>query len=128
MRPDESSWRKAASIGFGLFMGFIPIWGFQLLIGIPLAVLLRLNRILFIAAANISIPPMIPLVIYASYRAGEPFMDAHAMHLGSLKGLSLAAIRWNAAQYAIGACVLATTTGVVGTMVAFLLLRAFRKQ
>lgn len=44
-------------------MGIVPIWGFQLLVGIPLAVLMRMNKVLFIAAANISIPPMIPLII-----------------------------------------------------------------
>jgi glycosyltransferase involved in cell wall biosynthesis len=56
IKPEETNLKKAFSIGFGLFMGIIPLWGFQLLIGIPLAVLFRMNKVLFIAAANISIP------------------------------------------------------------------------
>src|SRR5690606_4335119 len=34
-RPDETNVRKASSIAFGVFMGIVPIWGFQLLVGIP---------------------------------------------------------------------------------------------
>ena len=45
---------KAASIGFGIFMGIFPIWGFQLIIGIPLAILFKMNKVLFIVFANIN--------------------------------------------------------------------------
>ena len=45
----------------GVFMGIIPIWGYQLITAIALAYLLRLNKLIVIVAANISIPPMIPL-------------------------------------------------------------------
>ncbi|MBP8669179.1 MAG: DUF2062 domain-containing protein, partial [Bacteroidia bacterium] len=47
-RRDESILKKSLSVGFGVFMGIVPIWGFQLLVGIPLAVLFRLNKVLFI--------------------------------------------------------------------------------
>ena len=71
IKPEESNGMKALSIGFGFFMGIVPLWGFQLLIGIPLAVLFRMNKVLFIAAANISIPPMIPFIIYGSFLCGQ---------------------------------------------------------
>ncbi|MCB0793350.1 MAG: DUF2062 domain-containing protein, partial [Flavobacteriales bacterium] len=74
IRPEESSWKKSVSIGFGLFMGILPIWGFQLLVAIPLAFFLKLNRVLVVAAANISIPPMIPFIVFGSYLSGAPFM------------------------------------------------------
>ena len=64
IKKNESSFKKSLSLGFGVFMGIFPIWGFQLLIGIPLAVFFKLNKVLFITAANISIPPMIPFIIY----------------------------------------------------------------
>jgi glycosyltransferase involved in cell wall biosynthesis len=73
VKPEESNLSKAKSIGFGLFMGIVPIWGFQLLVGIPLSVYFRMNKVLFITAANISLPPAIPLIIFASYKFGGLF-------------------------------------------------------
>ncbi|MFZ6009870.1 MAG: DUF2062 domain-containing protein, partial [Bacteroidota bacterium] len=53
--PSEPDWVKAVSVGFGIFMGIVPIWGFQLAVAIPLSFLFRLNKALVIIAANISI-------------------------------------------------------------------------
>ena len=126
IRPNETSWRKALSLGFGLFMGIVPIWGFQLLAGIPLAMLFRLNRVLFIAGAHISLPPMIPFILFASYLAGAPFMEQGALRPTSAMGLTLDGVHEHLRQYLIGACVLALTTGVLGALVAYALLRVTR--
>ncbi len=125
-RPDESSWRKAGSIGFGLFMGIVPIWGFQLLVGIPLSMIMRLNRVLFITAANISIPPLIPLIIFASYMAGAPFMGSEAIELDLADDITLDHVREHLQQYVVGSVVLAIAAGLIGMMVTFFLLRALR--
>ncbi|HEX2617395.1 MAG TPA: DUF2062 domain-containing protein, partial [Flavobacteriales bacterium] len=123
VRPAESAWRKALSIGFGLFMGIVPIWGFQLLVGIPLAVLFRLNRVLFIAAANISIPPMIPLILFVSYLAGAPFMGEAAVHPELGSSLTLDSVHQHLKQYLIGSVVFAVCAGVVGTLITYGVLR-----
>ena len=128
VHPEESSMRKACAIGFGFFMGIVPIWGLQLLIGIPLAYLFRLNRVLFVAAANISIPPMIPVILYASYRMGAPFAGADAYLPASLNDLSLAGIHDHIVQYIVGAVALAVCMGAIGVAVAFPLLRIFRQR
>ena len=44
----------------GIFMGIVPIWGYQMLATLFLAHVLKLNKVIAIVAANISIPPMIP--------------------------------------------------------------------
>jgi glycosyltransferase involved in cell wall biosynthesis len=67
--PHETIFTRAASIGFGVFMGIVPIWGFQLLIGIPAAIAMKLNKTLFIVAANISIFP--PVIWAASLATGK---------------------------------------------------------
>lgn len=118
-RSDESNFKKAASVGFGVFMGIVPIWGFQLLIGIPLAVLFRMNKVLFIAAANISIPPMIPLIIFASYYTGG-FFVAEKMRFQSLSDISLESIHANFIQYATGACILAVITGAIAAVITYM--------
>lgn len=128
VRPEESSLRKACAIGFGLFMGIVPIWGLQLLVGIPLAYLFRLNRVLFVAAANISIPPMIPLILYASYRTGALFSPGEVYVPASLDELTLAGIHTHVVQYAVGAIVLAIVAGATGLLLAWPLLRICRKR
>lgn len=74
IKTEESTIRKASSIGFGVFMGIIPIWGFQLAVGIPLALALRLNKALFIIAANVSIFPITPVIWALSLIAGKWIM------------------------------------------------------
>ncbi|MBI1286147.1 MAG: DUF2062 domain-containing protein [Flavobacteriales bacterium] len=128
IKPEETNLRKAASIGFGFFFGIIPIWGFQLLIGIPIAVLLRMNKVLFIAAANISIPPMIPFIIFFSYLMGQPFSDAEPIPFEKLSTLTLENIHDNFIQYVIGAIILSIAVGLAGFLVSWAALSALRKN
>ncbi|MCF6343024.1 MAG: DUF2062 domain-containing protein, partial [Bacteroidales bacterium] len=60
---------------FGVFIGIVPIWGFQMLAAAFLAHFLRLNKVLVLLASNISIPPMIPFIIYFSYKTGGLFVN-----------------------------------------------------
>lgn len=126
--PSQSNLRKSVSVAFGIFMGILPIWGFQLVSAIFLAVLLRLNKGLVIVFANISIPPMIPLIIYASYRFGAFWMPANAHMISLTKTLSLSAIRYNFKQYLAGSISLAITAGLVAGLITYLLLQLFSKK
>ncbi len=126
--PSQSNLRKSVSVAFGIFMGILPIWGFQLVSAIFLAVLLKLNKGLVIVFANISIPPMIPLIIYASYRFGAFWMPADAHPISLTKTLSLSAIRYNFKQYLAGSISLAITAGLVAGLITYLLLRLFSKK
>ncbi len=125
-RPGESDARKAASVGFGLFMGIVPIWGFQLMVGIPAAIALRLNRILFFLAANISIPPMIPVIVYASYKTGEIFFSEPAVKIENWREVTLQTIHLHFVQYAAGAVLLACLAGFTGFLLSYLFLRIRR--
>jgi len=119
LKPGETDLTKANSIGFGVFMGIVPIWGFQLLTGIPLAHFLKLNKTLFILAANISIPPMIPFVIFLSYQMGRPFMGSRAMNLSFSELLSLQDIGRNIEQYIYGSIFLAIAAGFMFWLISF---------
>ncbi|MDX2361715.1 MAG: DUF2062 domain-containing protein [Crocinitomicaceae bacterium] len=127
IKPQESNLRKALSIGFGFFMGIIPLWGFQLLIGIPLAVVFRLNKVLFITAANISIPPMIPFIIYASLLFGQQVVAGEIDH-ATMFSLSMDNLGDNVMQYFAGATLLAISAFIVGFIVSFILLKILRKE
>ncbi len=128
LKPEETNLRKAVSIGFGFFFGVLPIWGFQLLIGIPTAIFLRMNKVLFIAAANISLPPLIPFIIFFSYLLGQPFFDAEPIPFEQLSTLTLENIHDSYIQYVIGAIILAVMLGLLGFMTSWAILSALRKN
>lgn len=127
IKSNESNFMKSISIGFGFFMGIIPLWGFQLLIGIPLSILFRMNKVLFITAANISIPPMIPLIIYSSLVFGQLFFEGN-INNQKIFSFTLESIKENSIQYVVGACLLAISTGLVGFLTSFGLFSIFRKE
>ncbi len=127
IKPKESNFKKALSIGFGFFMGIIPLWGFQLLIGIPLAVLFKMNKVLFIASANISIPPMIPFIIYLSLLTGQIFIHGN-FETNQLLDFSSEVVQKNILQYFIGASVLSIIAFIGGFIISYLLLSLVRKD
>lgn len=127
--PHQSHITKALSIAFGLFMGIVPIWGFQLLVGIPLAIFFRLNKMLFLIAANISIPPMIPLIIYASYIfGGHIYKDGNNLTDLSVNDFTLETIHVNFVQYFIGGVGLAMLAGIVGFLITLPLFKWLRSK
>jgi glycosyltransferase involved in cell wall biosynthesis len=127
VKPGESNLSKAKSVGFGFFMGIVPIWGFQLMVGIPLSILFRMNKVLFLTAAHISIPPAIPFIIYASYQFGGLFYR-NGVQITSLKNVTLESIHVNFVQYFLGGTLLAAVVGAVGFVVSFLLLALLRPK
>lgn len=127
VKPEESNFMKAISLGFGAFMGILPIWGFQLLVGIPLSVLFKMNKVLFVAAANISIPPMIPFILYASMITGQFFVGGEIDH-EAIFSLKLEDVKSNAYQYFIGATILSCIAFAAIFIFSFSLLKIFRKE
>jgi glycosyltransferase involved in cell wall biosynthesis len=71
IKSDESAWVKAFSVVVGIFFGIAPLWGLQLILAIGVAYIFRLNKAIAIITANISIPPMIPFILYGSYEVGK---------------------------------------------------------
>lgn len=112
--------KTALSIGFGVFMGIFPIWGYQLLVGFVLAHWFSLHKGLFFVAANISLPPMIPLILYLSYVTGSYMLGAGSWQVNF--DLSLAAIGDNLLQYLLGAVGFSVLAGMVAALLSYLLL------
>jgi uncharacterized protein (DUF2062 family) len=127
LNPQESDHRKAVSVGFGIFMGIVPLWGFQLAIGIPLAFLFKMNKALFILAANISVPPMIPIILFLSHQTGKLWMGTAATTILFSRQITLATIQSNFLQYACGAVTLAILAGSIVGLSTFFALKLFRK-
>lgn len=127
IKPQESNISKALSIAFGFFIGIMPLFGFQLLIGIPLAIFLRLNKVLVLVFSHISIPPMIPFIIYISYKIGGIFIN-NPTQINDIKTLNLQSIHINFIQYFIGGWLFALTAAVITFIISFSMLSVLRKK
>jgi uncharacterized protein (DUF2062 family) len=109
-------------------MGIFPVWGFQLAIAIAISFLFRLNKMLVIIAANISIPPMIPFIIFLSHRCGAFWLGARAQRISFDDDLTIDSVMNNLVQYVIGAITLATAAGLAGGLITYVTLRTFRRS
>lgn len=109
-------------------MGIVPVWGFQLIIAIALSFAFRLNKVLVILAANVSIPPMIPLILFLSHLTGSIWMGEDAQYLLFSEELTLERFRTSFVQYVLGAVTLAVLAGVVFAGVAYAGLKIFVKR
>ncbi|OJV54726.1 MAG: hypothetical protein BGO31_07080 [Bacteroidetes bacterium 43-16] len=125
-RPEESNPRKASSIAFGIFMGIVPIWGFQLLVGIPAAIALRLNKTLFLIAANISVFPLTPIWWGLSLLCGKWLLGYDDWHLNP-KLMSLEEFKEAGFSFFLGGTVLAIALGIISYLLSILLLNRYRK-
>jgi glycosyltransferase involved in cell wall biosynthesis len=123
----DSITKTTLSIMFGVFMGIVPIWGYQLITAIALAYLLRLNKFIVIVAANISIPPMIPFIIYLSYLTGSWILSAEG-NLTFSSDFSLAWVRDNLLQYIIGSLVLAVIASALFGLLTFTMLKWLHRR
>jgi uncharacterized protein (DUF2062 family) len=108
-------------------MGIFPVWGFQMLIAIAVSFIFRLNKMLVILAANISIPPMIPIIIYVSHLCGALWMGEHGRQITFDQELSVDSVMDNLVQYILGAITLSVVAGIVGGAITYAFLRTFRK-
>lgn len=125
VHPEETNHTKAASVAFGVFMGIVPVWGFQLAIGIPAAILMRLNKALFIVAANISIFPFTPFIWMASLITGK-WILGNREWIVAWKDLTLQRFIQEGFAFFLGGTVLSIASGVAAYVLTYLSLLVFR--
>jgi uncharacterized protein (DUF2062 family) len=112
----------------GLFMGVAPVWGYQMLIAFALAHILKLNKVIVLVASNISIPPMIPFILFASFKTGAFFIEANKLNLRFNSDISFDLIKDNLIQYIVGSLVFGIILALAFGMVTYILLLIFRKK
>lgn len=107
-------------------MGIFPIWGFQLIVAIALAFYWRLNKALVILAANISIPPMMPFILFFSHLSGRIWMGDRAQYISFSPDITLDHLQDSLLQYALGATTLAVAAALVSGLLTFVLVKVLR--
>lgn len=124
LRSDDSPAKKASSVSLGVLIGLSPFWGLQTVIVLFLAVVLRLNKLIAFAFSNVSIPPLIPFIIYASIEIGSFLVGSAAESTFKWReiGTYQPFIQQHLTEYLLGSMVLATTSaGIFGLASYFLL-------
>lgn len=114
-------------------MGIIPLWGFQMLIAVAISIYYKLNKTLVLIAANISIPPVIPLILYLSHATGKIWMGKNSVTLPLHKDLTLEMIYdsftlHSFIQYILGAVTLAVAAGVFFGLLAYGILKVTKAK
>ncbi len=122
----ESTIKIAAAMGLGVLFGIIPIWGYQMIAAAFVAHLLKLNKVITLISSNISVPPMIPFILYGSYYTGGKLLGTNP-HI-SFADISIEKVTTDMLQYVLGASVFAIICGFATIVVSFLVLSIIRPK
>ncbi|MEI8202516.1 MAG: DUF2062 domain-containing protein [Bacteroidota bacterium] len=123
----ESNTTKVLSVMLGIFMGILPVWGFQMIIALALAYAFRLNKVLVIVAANISLPPLVPIILYVSYKTGGLLMNSPS-NLAYDQYFTFEIIQHNVLQYLLGSIVFGVFLALFTGVLSWFLLMFFRRK
>lgn len=116
----------AASMGWGVFCGIIPVWGYQMVFAGVTAHLLKLNKLIAVVFSNVSIAPMIPFILYASMVIGAYILDMR--NIFSLHTVSLDNVGLSLGQYVVGSVVFAIISGVVVFIISYIVMMLCRRR
>lgn len=118
LHSKDSNLKMATAMGWGVFCGVIPIWGYQMVFAGLSAHFMKLNKVVAMVFSNISIPPMIPFLLY-----GSVVLGAWALGLENaftLDNITIESVGESLTQYFVGSVVLATLLGVLVFIVSLL--------
>ncbi|HEX3387308.1 MAG TPA: DUF2062 domain-containing protein [Mucilaginibacter sp.] len=113
--PNQSDELKAFSAALGIFLAVMPIWGFQTVAAISLAVIFKLNKPLVFLFSHVSFPPVFPLVVLLSFKTGGLWLDKPAANIT----FNLAHLGNNLRQYLYGSITLAIAAGIITGLLTF---------
>lgn len=119
--PNESDLTKSVSVAVGIFISIVPLWGFQTIVAVAAAFVLRLNKPLVIAASYFSVPPMTPFILYFSVIFGGVFVSKPIAF--SLSSIGLDVLQAALFQYVVGSIALAVVVASTFGLATSLLLR-----
>jgi uncharacterized protein (DUF2062 family) len=94
VREHASASRLGVAVGLGVLLGCSPFVGVQTLIGLAAGRLFRLNRLAILVGLQISVPPLTPLVLFATAQVGALLLHGHwlPLRLAAFRGEAATAI------------------------------------
>lgn len=127
LSSQDSNIKLALSVALGLFIGVTPIWGWQIIATIGLAHVFKLNKFVAVTVSNISMPPMLPFVIFFSYVIGGWILCENVDQVQFSTDIGIQWIKDNLIQYVIGSLALGVSLSLIFGPVSYILLQKFRK-
>jgi len=119
--------KKAKSISLGVFIGLTPLWGFQTVLVIFLAIFFKLNKTIAFAFSNVSLPPFIPFIVLFGLQTG-------ALVLGEDKSFSIEDFNGNfellksLKTYIVGSFIFATVASVISGLIGYFTLTLLQRR
>lgn len=127
LQNSDSPIKKSLSIALGIFIGIAPFWGFQTILALGVSAALKLNKFIAFAFSNISIPPMIPLIIWTSLKMGIWILnsDTDISYEGLTNNFNvLESIK----EYVVGSFALAFISAIIFGTLGFMILKLMDKR
>jgi uncharacterized protein (DUF2062 family)/SAM-dependent methyltransferase len=109
--------RAGAAVFVGIFVGIVPIYGFQLLVAVGLAVFFKLNKPLTVASTFINNPLLQPLIVVSSVEIGY-FLRGGSFRPFHLSALAGPHVKEELLAWVMGSVVLGVLVGGVGGLIA----------
>lgn len=126
LHHDDSPVKKSLSIALGVFIGIAPFWGFQTVLVLGSAAVLKLNKIIAFTFSNVSIPPFIPFIIFGSLKMGQLVMGGESILFHQVDAnFSVAA---HLMQYVVGSFILASLMATLFGGLAYVGLDFYEKK
>jgi len=122
----DSNMKVSLAVGWGIFCGIIPIWGYQMIFAAISAHILKLNKVIALMFSNISIPPMIPFILYGSIKIGYIIYPSEVKI--SFDNITFERVYTSLLQYILGSLILAVMSGLVISFLSYLFLTIIRKK
>ena len=99
-------------MALGIVIGLSPFWGFHTVVVIFLAIFLNLNKVIAFTFSNISLPPFIPFVLFASSQVGNFVLGQDTSYSLEELGKNYELLK-HLQAYLIGSFVLAIVSALV---------------
>ena len=122
----DSNHRMAASVAWGVMWGVLPVWGWQGVAAVATGHLFRLNKVVTFLSSNVSIPPMIPFIVFGSYALGCMLMGEELIL--SLEDITFESVGGSLLQYVAGSVVLAAILAGVTYVACRMLFWMFQRK
>lgn len=112
----------AAAVFLGIFIGIVPIYGFQTLAAVGVALFFKLNKPLTVAGTFINNPLLQPVIVVSSVELGY-FLRSGSFRPFHLSALTGAHMKEELLAWAMGSVVLGVLVGGAGAAITALVVR-----
>jgi len=128
LQTNDTNEVKALSLALGIFIGIVPVWGFQTFLSIFLAAIFKLNKTISFVGSNISLPPFIPFIVLASLKVGSFFVGESGEIMIDFDNISFDSIKNHLLQYIVGSTILATFMSLLLGLICYVILNFYNRK